>query len=141
MRRTGAAAAAVTVLLGLCACGGGGDGNGPSVADIRTAFDSDEPGTVTGEKTTLTGTVTQVISTSAFQLSEDDQPLLVLTKKNEQVPNEGDDVRVRGTVREFHASDAQDRLDERQADRLGGQREGDPYLRATSVEPDGGGGY
>lgn len=139
MRRVGAGIAAVAVLTGATGVAGCGDadegGQGLSIADIQAAFDDDEPGTVTGEKATLTGQVDELLSPSAFVIADEAEPLLVVAK-DKRLPDEGDQVRVSGTVREFDFAEVKKRLGVDMAKSIFREHVGEPYLWAEKVKAD-----
>lgn len=136
MRRGGVAVVAVAVLAGLTACGDSDGGEkGLSIAEIQAAFDNDEPGTVTGKKATLTGQVDELISPSAFVIADEDEPLLVVAK-DKRMPDEGDRVRVSGTVHEFDFAEVKKRLATDMAKPLFREHVGEPYLWAKRIEAD-----
>jgi hypothetical protein len=130
--------AGAVLLLGLSACGddgGGAEGGGPDIAQIQGAFDRDEPGTVTGKKATLSAEVEEVVSPSAFEIVDEGEPMLVVAKEK-RMPDEGDEVRVTGTVREFDIADVRERLGADMSEPLFREHKGEPYLWAERIEAD-----
>lgn len=139
MRRVGAAFAAVAVLAGVTGVAGCGDADegaqGLSIADIQAAFDNGEPGKVTGEKATLTGQVDELLSPSAFVIADEAEPLLVVAK-DKRLPDEGDQVRVSGTVHEFDFAQVKERLGVDMAKTVFREHTGEPYLWAEKIKAD-----
>lgn len=125
------------LLLGLPACGGEAEeeGKGLDIAEIQGAFESGDAGSVTGEKTTLTAEVGELISPSAFVIADEAEPLLVVAK-DMRIPDEGDQVRLSGTVHEFDFSKVHERLGVDMAKPLFDEYQGEPYLWAERIKAD-----
>lgn len=129
---------AAAVLLGLSACGGdseSGEKSGLDIAEIQGAFESGDAGSVTGQKATLTAEVEELISPSAFVVADDAEPLLVIAK-DMRIPDEGDQVRISGTVHEFDFGQVHERLGVDMAKPLFDEHQGEPYLWADRIKAD-----
>ncbi|MCF6525226.1 hypothetical protein [Streptomyces sp. JJ36] len=126
--------AATTALAG-CGDDTSGAETGWDVNEVQRAFEEGEAQSVTGETVTLSADVDEVLSPSAFVLGGADKPFLVV-EKDLPPPDEGDGVRVTGTVHEFEFAQVQERLDAQLSRPLYERFEGMPYLMAEKIEED-----
>lgn len=114
--------------------------NGPYSADFREDLDGYE-----GQEITLEGSVDEVVSSVAFALGavegEDVEPLLVVLDGASAAPEAGEDVVVAGVPQEdFDAGEVGAEIDGLGDESAYEEWDGEPYLRATIVEPAPAGG-
>lgn len=109
--------------------------NGPYSADLREDLEGYD-----GQEITVEGTVDRVLSPVAFTLGppdgDDAEPVLVVVEEAATAPEAGEDVVVAATAQdEFRTDEVGAELDLLEDDETFEEWEGDPYLRASLVEP------